>query len=50
MSKALLRIWDALLTLGKLEIFGLVMFSIGGIYVSLLLTFPRLLAIATRLL
>jgi hypothetical protein len=50
MAKALLRIGQHLKTLGKFQIFGLFMFSLGGIYVAALITIPRLLAIATRLL
>lgn len=42
--------YERLKTLGKFQIFGIVMFAIGGIYVAVLLTSSRLLAVATRLL
>lgn len=50
MTSALSRIGKSILTLWKYQIFGIVMFSLGGIYVAALITIPRLLALATRLL
>lgn len=44
------RVASALKTLGKYQIFGLITWTLGGIYVAALLTIPKLLAYAVRML